>query len=238
MASAANAPFRLGSSPVLPPLVSGDHLSRPEFERRYQLMRGSIKAELIEGKVHMSPPVAFESHGSPHLDLVTWLGVYRASTPGVRAGDNVSLRLSLSDMPQPDACLFVDADHGGLARISDDDFIEGAPDFVAEIAASTASHDLHEKLSLYQRNGVREYVVWRTYDRAIDYFVLRDKVFVRLAPDDNGRFRSTAFPGLWLDAPSLLSGELSAVLSFLHLGAASQEHAAFVVRLKETSQPR
>ena len=37
-----------------------------------------------------------------------------------------------------------------------------------EVAASSASHDLHDKLNVYRRNGVREYLVWRTLDERID----------------------------------------------------------------------
>lgn len=34
------------------------------------------------------------------------------------------------------------------------------------------SIDLHEKLAAYRRNGVQEYIVWRVYDRALDWFAL------------------------------------------------------------------
>ena len=44
----------------------------------------------------------------------------------------------MDNEPQPDAVLLIDARHGGTTRLSDDGYIEGAPEFVAEIAASTA----------------------------------------------------------------------------------------------------
>jgi Uma2 family endonuclease len=50
---------------------------------------------------------------------------------------------------------------GGQARISDDDYVEGAPELVAEVASSSASFDAHTKLHVYRRNGVREYLLWR-----------------------------------------------------------------------------
>jgi Uma2 family endonuclease len=42
---------------------------------------------------------------------------------------------------------------------------------VAEVAASTASYDLHDKLEEYERIGVREYIVWRVRENAINWFV-------------------------------------------------------------------
>ena len=71
---------------------------------------------------------------------------------------------------------------GGQARISEDDYIEGAPELVAEVASSSASYDLGKKLNVYRRSGVREYVVWRVLDREVDWFVNREGRFERIAP--------------------------------------------------------
>lgn len=49
----------------VPPLESGDRLTRAEFERRYEATPEKFKAELIEGVVYVASPVrAF--HGVPH----------------------------------------------------------------------------------------------------------------------------------------------------------------------------
>src|SRR5438067_6966374 len=144
-----------------PPLESGDRLTRAEFERRYDAMPGLKKAELIEGVVHMPSPVTFRKHARPHLYLNGWLLHYLAATPGVDGGDNASLRLDLDNEPQPDGFLMILPSHGGQARIDEDDYVAGGPELVAEVASSSASYDLHAKLHVYRRNGVREYVVWR-----------------------------------------------------------------------------
>src|SRR3954453_7071257 len=145
----------------IPPLQNGDRLTRPEFERRYDAMPGLKKAELIEGIVYMGSPVSHEGHGKPHLWLIGWLTRYLTATPGVDGGDNSSLRLDPDNMPQPDVCLYILHAAGGVIRISEDDYIEGAPELVAEVSSSSVSYDLHEKLRVYRRNGVREYLVWR-----------------------------------------------------------------------------
>src|SRR5665213_3268471 len=188
----------ISKTSTVPPLENGDHLTRPEFERRFDATPGLKKAELIEGVVYMPPPVSTDGHGGPHFDLITIFGVYRISTPGVRGADNSSIRLDLDNMPQPDVALFIESNCGGQAKLDGEGYLAGAPELVAEIAASSVSYDLHEKLRAYRRNGVKEYVVWRTLDREIDYFILRDGEYQQLPPGTDGLFRSEIFPGLWL----------------------------------------
>jgi hypothetical protein len=97
------------------------------------------------------------------------------------------------------------------------------------------SYDLHEKLRAYQRNGVREYLVWRVGDAAIDWFVLREGRFEPLPLTDAGHYRSEVFPGLWLDPAALLRGDGTQVLAVLQEGLDSPEHAAFVAKLQAAS---
>jgi Uma2 family endonuclease len=214
------------------PLEHGDRLSRAEFERRYDAMPNLKKAELIEGVVYMPSPVRLQSHGRPHAHLITWLGVYEAGTPGVQTADNSTARLDLDNEPQPDGVLFIAPERGGQARLSADDYLEAAPELVGEVSASSASYDLHAKLHVYRRNEVREYVVWRVLERAVDWFVLRAGQYERLPPDADGILRSRIFPGLWLDPAALVRTDLAAVLAVLQQGLASPEHAAFVARLQ------
>jgi Uma2 family endonuclease len=214
----------------IPPLENGDRLTREEFERRYEAMP-DVRAELVEGVVYMSSPVSHEFHGGPHADLMTWAGVYKASTPGTSAADNTTVRLDLDNEPQPDVLLFVRPDHGGRVALTDG-YVHGAPELVAEVSASTASLDLGMKLNVYRRNQVAEYVVWRVYDDALDWFVLRAGQFVPLAPDPaDGLLKSETFPGLWLDPAALLRRDLAAVLAALTRGLATPDHAAFAARL-------
>lgn len=214
----------------VPPLESGDRLTRDEFERRYGAMPGVKKAELIQGVVYMPSPVK-NSHGESHSHMVTWLGVYTAATPGVRVSDNATVRLDAENEPQPDVQLRIDAACGGQTTLSPDDYIEGAPELAAEIAGTSAAYDLHDKKEAFRRNGVREYLVWRVYEGGLDWFSLENEVYVPLAPDAEGVLRSRIFPGLWLDGAAMMKGEMRQVLAVLQKGLASPEHAAFVRRL-------
>jgi hypothetical protein len=221
--------------PPPPPLEPGDHLTRAEFERRYEAMPELKKAELIEGVVYMPSPVRLEQHGGPHADLIAWLVVFRASTPGVRVGDNSTVRLHLDNEPQPDALMIVEPACGGQVTLSADGYIEGGPELVAEVAASSAAIDLNAKLRVYCRNHVQEYIVWRVLDRAIDWFVLRHDQYDPLPLSPAGYYQSEVFPGLWLDPDAMIRGDLATVLQVLQQGLASAEHAAFVARLRPPS---
>lgn len=215
----------------VPELRAGDRLTRAEFERRYTAMPHVKKAELIEGVVYMPSPVSQEDHAGPHFDVIGWLGFYRAKTPGVQGGDNATLRLDLDNEPQPDAFLRILPEYGGQSYDSGK-YVGGAPELIVEVAASSASYDLYDKLHAYRRNEVREYVVWRVWDRAIDWFVLREDRYERLAPNAADQYQSQIFPGLWLDPAALLRGDLAQVLAVVQQGLASPEHAEFVSRLE------
>lgn len=218
---------RRDSQRTVPPLEQGDCLTRDEFERRYNAMPNLKKAELIEGEVHMAAAVKFEGHAHEHNQLNVWLGLYAIETGGVVAGDNSSLKLDLDNMPQPDCLLMRLREFGGQAEIVDG-YIEGAPEWIGEVSSSTVSIDLHSKLNVYRRSGVREYLVWRTQDKEIDWFVLRGGQFDRLTQGTDGIIRSEQFPGLWLDPAAMVSANLKQVIGVLRQGLDSPEHAEFV----------
>lgn len=215
---------------TIPRLYNGDHLTRDEFERRYHAMPPGTRAELIEGVVYMASPVSFSQHGELHGLVIWWLNSYRAFTPGVRTGSDPTVRLDLDNEPQPDAVAFIDPSCGGQAAITEG-YIEGAPELVAEVASSSVSIDRNKKMEAYRRNGVREYVLWRVEEDAIDWFVLRGAQYEPL-PLVQGVYRGEVLPGLWLDHDAMLNQDLAQVLATLQQGVATPEHAAFVAQLQ------
>lgn len=214
------------------PLEMGDHLTRAEFERRYTAMPGVKKAELLEGVVYMPSPVK-PPHGEPHLLLAAWLGNYLAQTPGLTAADNATVRFDDLNEPQPDLLLALPPSAGGQMRVDEEGYYAGSPDFVAEIAASSASYDLHAKLRVYQRAAVREYLVWRTLDGEIDWFRLVEGAYKPIEANEAGVVKSEVFPGLWLDRAALLRRDLPCVFAVLQEGLASPEHVRFVQYLQD-----
>lgn len=220
----------------VPELENGDRLLRAEFERRYDAMPQLKKAELIKGVVYVGSPVKHKRHSKPHSVMVGLLFTYAAVTPGTETGDNGSVRLDDENTPQPDAILRILAECGGQSLEDDEDYLQGTPELVVEVASSSASYDLHDKKDVYGQFGAQEYIVWRTRNRRLDWFRLENNAYVRLEPDANGVIESRVFPGLRLAVPALLKGDLATVLAELQTGLASPEHAAFVEQLVQRKQ--
>ena len=221
-------------SRAIPRLENGDELTREEFERRYDAMP-KARAQLIEGVVYMSSPIRFDSHGRPHSRMGGLFASYEMATPGVAASITATVRLDDANAPEPDLTMVVLPEFGGQIQITED-YLDGPPELIAEISASTVSIDLHKKREAYERNGVKEYVVWRTEDGAIDWFVHDGQRFQRATPEADGVLRSRTFPGLWIDVPALLSDDGPKLLATLQRGLASAEHEAFVLRLREAAE--
>ena len=220
------------ASTTLPPLESGDRLTRWEFERRYAAMPTVKKVELLKGVVYMGSPVRFRSHAKPHSQVLTWLGVYCAATPGVEMADNATLRLDAENEVQPDALLYLPPEGSEHICITEDDYLEGVPELIVEIAASSAAYDMHDKWRVYRRNGVQEYLVWLVYEQRLHWWQWQEGEYIPLTPDAQGIIRSHQFPGLDLAVTALLAGDLAQVLTTLQAGLASQAHTDFVAKLQ------
>ena len=222
----------------IPELEAGDHLTRREFHRRYEAMPHLKKAELIEGVVYMSSPVR-RKHGKYSAQMTLWLATFSIATPGTEVADNTTTILDEDNEPQPDVYLRIEEDYDGQSWPDENDYITGAPELVVEVASSSASYDLHEKKTVYRRNGVKEYIVWRVKDQQLDWFTLQEGVFVQLLPNASGVIESALFPGLRLAVAALLRDDMPTVLAELQKGLASPAHQAFVESLqrKKASNP-
>lgn len=176
----------------------------------------------------MPSPVSSD-HGQMDRWISGWLAVYQAATPGV-GGANNATSLMLDDAPQPDLSLLILPEYGGSSRV-EGLYFHGALEFVAEVSASSASNDLHDKYDLYQSAGVQEYLVVLLFEEEIRWHFRIDGRYQLLSPDADGLWRSRVFPGLWLDGTALLAGNLRQVLDRLQDGLRSTEHAQFVADL-------
>lgn len=186
------------------------------------------KAELINGVVYMSSPVRFDQHGEPDGLIQTWLGTYAIATSGVKHAVNSTVRLGPDDIPQPDGLLRLAPDRGGRSKLDEKGYLQGPPELIAEIAASSVSLDARDKLVAYRRAGVREYLLWRTGDETVDWWSLEDDEYVPLEVNSSGLIRSLVFPGLWLDVQTVLELDGARLMAGLQLGLRSPEHAAFI----------
>jgi len=209
-----------------PSLENGAQLTRTEFERRYEAAPEHVRAELIDGVVYMASPTQ-DPHSTYHMRIAAWFDSYALATPGCEAKVTPTLRLDELDEPEPDALLRIVPEAGGRSRVDTDGYLAGSVELVAEVAASSASRDLHKKKACYLRHDVLEYVVVVVHSKEVLWFAREEGGYVPLSPDRRGVIRSRVFPGLWLDTRALLANDGVRVLATLGRGLASKAHATF-----------
>jgi Uma2 family endonuclease len=203
-------------------------MSREEFHRLYECAPNHFKAELIGGIVYVASPLKIQ-HGKNHLPLGSLFFAYEAATSGVESGDNTTIVLGDEAEPQPDLYLRILPEFGGQSRTSVDDYVEGAPELVTEIALGSRSIDLHAKRETYAHYGVQEYLVLSIQEKRCNWFDLKKDRELKI--DADGICRVRTFPGLWIHVASLLDRDHNRMMRILKKGLASAEHAAFVANL-------
>jgi Uma2 family endonuclease len=181
-------------------------MTQPEFHRRYAAYSGDAKFELIGGIVYMASPLRWP-HGTYHSELSFALGLYKAATPGIEAGDNATTILSDESEPQPDLALRILPECGGQSRLNEDEYVEGAPELIAEIAYSSRAIDLHQKRIDYEQAGVQEYLVVCVEEQELRWFDFASGRL--LTPNRHGIHCCVIFPGLWVDSAALLARDSS-----------------------------
>ncbi|WP_459558498.1 Uma2 family endonuclease [Lacunimicrobium album] len=220
-----------------PILHEGDHLTFDEFIARWENMnefeRRGKHPELINGKVYMNAAaISYSGHGQPQRMILGLFEHFVAETPGVEWAAPVTAKLDDESGPEPDAELFILPEFGGNVQINNG-FLTGTPDLVIEIAASSVSKDMFEKRDMYEQAGIPEYLVWRTEDRAFDYFRLEKQQYVHRTLDPEEKWFSRTFPTLVFDIHFLLAIDYRAALKTLRQSLASPAHAVFVAELQD-----
>jgi Uma2 family endonuclease len=215
-------------------LVEGQRLDQPTFHALYEAMPPGTRAELIDGVVHMPSPVGLE-HGEAQVPVIVWLDYYAENTPGVRAMANATTILGWKSEPEPDGLLRILPECGGRTSNARG-FVHGPPELAVEISKATRYVDLGPKLDDYERAGVMEYVVRAIDPDEIHWFAQERGALLRRPLEDDGLYRSTVFPGLWLDPIALLNGDRRRIRAVVDQGCATPEHTELVARLAATRQ--
>jgi len=211
-----------------PLLWEGQRLDRETFHRLYSDSPELKRVQLIEGIVYMPSPMRFVQHAHPEVSFTTWLTYFASFTPGVNSGGQATLKIDGKNEYQPDGMLFYDK---GQLIIDNDGYLVGVPELVVEVSASTISVDSNEKYLVYQKYGVKEYLLWNTEAKKITWYGRSGSKFVPMKPNREGIIKSKAFPGLWLNVAAMLKGNLKLVLKTLQEGLSSKEHQKFVASL-------
>jgi Uma2 family endonuclease len=213
----------------IPPLLEGDSLTSDEFMRRWEEIPDLKHAELIDGIVYMPSPVS-RGHYVFESFLNGWLDGYATVTPGCCPGTEGTWLMGENQVPQPDITLSLLPEYGGQSGI-EGLYSSGAPELIVEVAVSSRSREFGVKKRLYERVGVREYLIVVPVQKEISWFERIQSGFQPVTRGADGIFRSRCFPGLWLDTKALWDLDRPRRNACLEKGLATQEHAEFVAEL-------
>lgn len=150
-----------------------------------------------------------------------------------RIADNATIRLDIDNEPQPDAILFIRPELGGSARIDAYDYINGSPEFVAEVSSTTIAYDRGPKLRTFLRHEIPEYLIWRVPNDLFEWYVFDGTDYQLQNPDSSGILRSQVFPGLWLDTKAMLAGDLARLMDCVREGIATKDHQRFLAKYSQ-----
>lgn len=217
------------------PLREGDQLTREEFMRRWEAMPDLMRAELIDGIVHMPSPLS-DIHSDFQIRISGWLFQYVMATVGCVARANGTCLMSDKSVPQPDLVLRITAEHGGQSWM-EGEYPGGAPELIVEISHTTGSRDSGIKQRLYERSGVLEYLIVMSKKRQIVWNELVEGKYREVQPGADGLLRSRVFPGLWLNSEALWNCDYAALAAAVQQGTSSPEHAGFVRKLASNFTP-
>ncbi|MBI5445519.1 MAG: Uma2 family endonuclease, partial [Deltaproteobacteria bacterium] len=134
-----------------------DYVTWPEDERW----------ELIDGEAYNMTPAPTSVHQRIAVRIVTRLEQFLRGAPCVPFIAPTDVVLSEKDLVQPD--VFVICDPNKITPAN----IQGPPDLAIEILSpSTDLKDRREKKALYERFGVREYLLVSPEGRYVERFFL------------------------------------------------------------------
>ena len=140
-------------------LTYSDYVTWPDDERW----------ELIDGEAYdMSPAPSIK-----HQEIVSNINIFIATHPQRKAECFVGIApvdvvFSEHDVVQPDVLVVCDRKKITEANI------QGAPDLVIEVLSpSTALKDRREKKALYERYGVKEYILVYPLDQYVEHYILQ-----------------------------------------------------------------
>ena len=134
-----------------------DYITWPDGERW----------ELIDGQAYNMTPAPSFRHQKIVFNFASLLRDALKGNPCVAGIAPTDVVLSESDVVQPD--VFVVCDEKKITEAN----IQGAPDLIIEvIPPATALKDKREKKALYEKHGVKEYIIVDPTDQYVERFLL------------------------------------------------------------------
>jgi Uma2 family endonuclease len=164
----------------------------------YLLLDEGAPFQLVNYDLIMSPsPLPFHQVISARVTYAMMVFLDEKNDQGFLVNAPIDVKFDDGNILQPDI-LFVGAERKAeLIK----DRIEGAPDLIIEILSpSNAYYDLRQKKDIYEKYGVREYIIIDPIAQNADLYALREGVYYLHQKARNKEYlNSLILPGLSID---------------------------------------
>ena len=168
----------------------------------YMLLEEGAPFQLIENDLIMSP--------SPSLIHQLILGEFYDALKTFNKNQNLNGLVVLSPIDvyfdndnvyQPDI-LFISEDKKNLIM---DGRIHGAPDLIIEVLSPTnAYYDLRQKMRIYEKYGVNEYIIVDPIEENADLYILKEGIYhLQQKAQKTETLNSLVLPGLGFELDKL-----------------------------------
>jgi len=168
----------------------------------YMMLEEGAPFQLINNELNMSPsPLMIHQLilGEFYDELKSF--VKKQENPGLVVLPPMDIHFDDGNIYQPDLIYIT------KERISEivKDRIEGAPDLVLEILSpSTAYYDLRQKKNIYEKYGVKEYVVIDPIEQSAELYILKDGIYhMHQKTQKDGHLNSVLLQGFSMDLSKL-----------------------------------
>ena len=178
-----------------PPATYTAYCLLPEDAPRYEILEGVGFLTPSPGGRHQKVSRNIERCLDRYVHLNKLGEIYHAPFDVV---------LAENDVVQPDI-FYIKEERSDIAK---DRGVFGTPDLVVEILSpSTAKRDLQQKLSLYERYGVREYWIADVENRTVDVWTSRENPLdTRRVAAAGGTIESRVLSGLAITLADIFAG--------------------------------
>lgn len=168
----------------------------------YMLLEEGAPFQLINYDLVMSPS-PIPAHQAISVKLVQAISNFLDSKNdnGFLAHAPADVKFDDGNVLQPDILYISEERKAEIVK----DIIQGAPDLIIEILSpSNAYYDLRQKKDLYEKYGVKEYIIVDPIAKDADVYVLKDGVYyLHQKAQKNETLNSLLLPGFNIEINNL-----------------------------------
>jgi len=168
----------------------------------YMMLEEGAPFQLINNELVMSPsPIPLHQQVVFALSEVIVLYNIKIGRKGQWMYAPADVKFDEGNILQPDIFYISEERKSDLIK----ERIEGAPDLVIEILSpSTAYYDLRQKKNIYEKFGVKEYIIIDPIEQNAEIYTLKEGVyFLHQKAENNESINSSLLPGFGIELGKL-----------------------------------